>query len=109
LKGDEIEAYSAGIENSGLNSGAVRVAAEAGVDISALRSMRLDELRGVECDYLVSIRDIVQWSCPVFPEKAIVIQAGFDAPPRLTALFARGIIMALTLAQRKTCDFLAAD
>jgi arsenate reductase len=34
LKGDRIEAYSAGIEPHGLNPDAVRVMAEAGVDIS---------------------------------------------------------------------------
>ena len=33
LKGDQIEAYSAGIEAHGLNPDAVRVMAEAGVDI----------------------------------------------------------------------------
>ena len=33
LKGDVIEAYSAGIETHGLNENAVRVMAEAGVDI----------------------------------------------------------------------------
>ena len=43
LKGDQIEAFSAGIEAHGLNPDAVRVMAEAGVDISAQRSKRLDE------------------------------------------------------------------
>ncbi|HEY8668775.1 MAG TPA: hypothetical protein VIL86_19160 [Tepidisphaeraceae bacterium] len=35
LKGDVIEPYSAGIETHGLNPNAVKVMAEAGVDISA--------------------------------------------------------------------------
>ena len=48
LKGDQIEAYSAGIEAHGLNPDAVRVMAEAGVDISGHRSKRLDEMREVE-------------------------------------------------------------
>ncbi|MDD4623202.1 MAG: arsenate reductase ArsC, partial [Kiritimatiellae bacterium] len=34
LKGEVIEAYSAGIETHGLNPNAVKVMAEAGVDIS---------------------------------------------------------------------------
>ena len=45
LKGDQIEAYSAGIEAHGLNPDAVRVMAEAGVDISSQRSKRVDELQ----------------------------------------------------------------
>ena len=38
LKGDSIEAYSAGIETHGLNPDAVRVMADAGVDIAGQRS-----------------------------------------------------------------------
>jgi len=38
LKGDSVDAYSAGIEPRGLDPLAVRVMAEAGVDISAQRS-----------------------------------------------------------------------
>ena len=45
LKGDQIEPYSAGIESRGLNPDAVRVMAEAGVDISGQRSKRVSELR----------------------------------------------------------------
>ena len=46
LKGDVIEPYSAGIETHGLNPNAVKVMAEAGVDISGHRSKHLDELTG---------------------------------------------------------------
>ena len=45
LKGDQIEAYSAGIESHGLNPDAVRVMAEAGVDISGQRSKLVGEFR----------------------------------------------------------------
>ena len=38
LKADSIEAYSAGIETHGMNPRAVRVMAEAGVDISGVAS-----------------------------------------------------------------------
>ena len=44
LKGAAIEPYSAGIEAHGLNARAVRVMAEAGIDISAQRSKRVAEL-----------------------------------------------------------------
>ncbi len=47
LKGDSIEAYSAGIETHGLNPTAVQVMAEAGVDISGQRSKNVNELREV--------------------------------------------------------------
>ena len=37
LRGDELQAYSAGIETHGLNPHAVKVMAEADVNISAVR------------------------------------------------------------------------
>jgi hypothetical protein len=46
LKAGRIEPYSAGIEAHGLNADAVRVMAEAGVDISTHYSKRLEALRG---------------------------------------------------------------
>ena len=44
LKSDKIEAYSAGIEKHGLNPYAVKVMAEAGVDISTQKSKLIQEL-----------------------------------------------------------------
>jgi len=85
LKGDRIEAYSAGIETHGLNPDAVRVMAEAGVDISGQRSKHVGELRGIEFDHVVTVCDHAHESCPVFPGKAKVIHVGFDDPPRLAA------------------------
>ena len=54
LCGDAIEPYSAGIEAHGLNAGAVRVMAEAGVDISGQRSKTLEELKGITFDCVVT-------------------------------------------------------
>lgn len=83
LKGNEIEAYSAGIETHGLNPHAVKVMAEAGVDITNHRSKHLDELRDVPFDYVVTVCDQAHESCPLFPGKTKVIHVGFDDPPRL--------------------------
>lgn len=83
LKGDVIEAYSAGLETHGLNPNAVRVMAEAGVDISGHRSQHLDELRDVSFDYVVTVCGHAHETCPVFPAGARVVHAGFDDPPKL--------------------------
>ncbi len=85
LKAGQIEPYSAGIEAHGLNADAVRVMAEAGVDISTHHSKRLEALRGVEFDYVVTVCGHAHESCPVFRGKARIIHAGFDDPPRLAA------------------------
>jgi len=83
LKGDVIEAYSAGIETHGLNPNAVKVMAEAGVDISGHRSKHLDELKDVAFDYVITVCDNAHESCPLFPGKTRVVHVGFDDPPRL--------------------------
>ena len=83
LKDDAIEAYSAGIETHGLNPKAVKVMAEAGVDISGHRSKHVDELKDVALDYVVTVCDHAHESCPLFPGKTRVVHVGFDDPPRL--------------------------
>jgi arsenate reductase (thioredoxin) len=83
LKGDAIEAHSAGIETHGLNPSAVRVMREAGVDISAHQSKHVDALAQVDFDYVVTVCGHANESCPAFLRKARVVHAGFDDPPKL--------------------------
>ena len=85
LKSDLLEPYSAGIETHGLNQSAVKVMAEAGVDISAQRSKHLDELKAVEFDYVITVCDRARESCPLFRGKGQVIHKSFDDPPALAS------------------------
>jgi arsenate reductase len=85
LKPDLIAPYSAGIETHGLNPNAVRVMAEAGVDISGHRSKHVDEFADVEFDHVVTVCGHANENCPVFRGKAKVTHVGFDDPPRLAA------------------------
>ena len=79
LKSESIEAYSAGVEKHGMNELAVRVMAEAGVDISGHTSKLVDELPVKEFDYVVTVCDKAHESCPFFPGKK-VIHKSFDDP-----------------------------
>lgn len=83
LKGDVIEAYSAGIETHGLNPNAVKVMAEAGVDISGNTSKNVETLLEVPFDYVVTVCGHAHETCPMFPGKAKVVHVGFDDPPAL--------------------------
>lgn len=83
LKGDAVEAHSAGIEIHGMNSRAVKVMAEAGVDISHHRSKNVSELMAVPFDYVVTVCGNAHETCPMFPGKARVVHVGFDDPPKL--------------------------
>lgn len=83
LQGDRIEAYSAGIETHGLNPNAVKVMAEAGVDISGHRSQHIDEFRDVALDYVVTVCGHAHETCPYFPAGCKVVHVGFQDPPRM--------------------------
>jgi arsenate reductase len=83
LKGDLIEPYSAGVESHGLNPCAVKVMAEAGVDISSHRSKHLDEVRDIRFDYVVTVCDNANERCPIFPGNVKRLHVSFDDPPRL--------------------------
>ncbi len=85
LKGDLLAPASAGVEAHGLNPRAVRVMAEAGVDISAQKSRRLEELESLDFDWVVTVCDRARESCPVFPGRARLLHRNFDDPPRLAA------------------------
>lgn len=78
-----LEACSAGIETHGLNPLAVRVMAEAGVDIARQRSKHVNELAGIDFDFVITVCAHAHENCPRFPGRARVVHAGFDDPPRL--------------------------
>ena len=83
LKGDRIEAFSAGVDPKGIDPLAVRVMAEAGVDISGQGSTHVDEVSQVAFDYVVTVCGHAHENCPVFPGRTRVVHVGFDDPPRL--------------------------
>jgi arsenate reductase (thioredoxin) len=84
LKGDVLEPYSAGIEKHGMNPHAVKVMAEASVDISKHYSKTVAEIGAVQFDYVVTVCGHANESCPLFPGKTKVVHVGFEDPPRLT-------------------------
>ncbi len=80
LKGNIIDAYSAGIRPIGVSSRAIKVMAEAGVDISAQISQRLDEFSEIDFDYVITLCDNAAENCPVFTGQAKVFHRPFEDP-----------------------------
>jgi arsenate reductase len=85
LKNDQIKAYSAGVEPHGIDPRAVKVMAEVGIDISGQASKHVDTLQGIEFDYVITLCDQANESCPLFFGKTRRLHMGFDDPPRLAA------------------------
>lgn len=83
LLAEQVEPYSAGIEAHGLNSNAVQVMKEVGVDISIQSSKLVDTLKDVALDLVITVCGHAGKNCPVFLTKARVVHVGFDDPPTL--------------------------
>jgi len=83
LKSDTIDPYSAGLVPAGLDPLAVRVMAEAGVDISGGRSKHMDEFKNMEFDFVITVCDEADEACPFFPGKTVRIHKSFADPPKL--------------------------
>ena len=84
LRGDAIDAYSAGVDPHGMNPRAIRAMAEAGVDIATQSSKHVRDLpAGVTFDYVVTVCGHANETCPVFPGATKVVHVGFDDPPKL--------------------------
>ena len=83
LKGDVVDAYSAGIETHGLNPHAVEAMAEAGVDITSQRSENIKEFADQKLDVVVTVCGHAHETCPVFPADCRVVHVGFADPPKM--------------------------
>ena len=83
LKGDAIEARSAGVDPHRVDPRAVRAMAEAGIDLSGQQSKGLDAVEHLEFDYVVTLCDNARQACPFFPGRAKVVHVGFDDPLEL--------------------------
>jgi len=85
LKGHIVDPYSAGVDPHQIDPRAVRAMGEVGIDISGQKSKSVDALGDVEFDYVITVCDNAQQSCPVFPAKTRVVHVGFEDPPKLAA------------------------
>jgi len=62
-----IEVFSAGTKPSLVRPEAIAVMAEQGIDISGHRSKHVDEFKGQTFDYVITVCDNANETCPVFP------------------------------------------
>ena len=80
LAGDRFDTESAGTVASFVRPKAIAVMAELGIDISSHRSKCLDEFLASAFDFVITVCDNANESCPVFPGRAKRIHWSFDDP-----------------------------
>ena len=81
---DQIDAYSAGIDPKGIDPRAIIVMEEIGIEISHQQSKSTAEIKDIEFDFVITLCDNAQKTCPSFPAKTSLFHMSFDDPPRLT-------------------------
>ena len=79
LLSDRYEAHSAGTEPSNINPYVVKVMEEVDIDLSEVRPKSIEEFRGKNFDYVVTVCDHAKEVCPFFPGED-VLHKSFEDP-----------------------------
>jgi arsenate reductase len=82
LAGDRFEVMSAGTEATSVRPEATRAMAELGVDISGQSSKALERYLGETFDYVVTVCDDANETCPIFPGAKNRLHWSFRDPSR---------------------------
>jgi len=80
---DLVKIYSAGIERHGLNVNAIKCMQEIGIDISNHTSNKVEEYRGIDFDFIITVCDNANETCPIFPGNSVKIHKNFKDPTKL--------------------------
>jgi arsenate reductase len=82
--GDRFEAESAGTEKTRVHPLAIRAMREVGVDIGSHQSKTLDGFLNEPWDYVITVCDSANESCPIFPRTVRRLHWSFEDPSRAT-------------------------
>lgn len=80
LYGDQYEVESAGTHPSVVNTNAIKVMGEIGIDISKHTSKNLSQFLGQSFDYVITVCDNAKESCPIFPGAKKTLHQSFEDP-----------------------------
>lgn len=78
--GDRFEVESAGTKPGRVRPEAIAVMKELGIDISGHRSKSVDEFRDHGFDYVLTVCDNANESCPIYPGHANRLHHSFEDP-----------------------------
>ena len=84
MSGDRFEVMSAGTEATRVKPQAIEVMGEIGIDISSQESKTLERYLGEPFDYVVTVCDDANETCPVFPEAKSRLHWSFRDPSQAT-------------------------
>lgn len=82
--GDRFEVFSAGTEATRVHPLAIAAMRDLGIDISHQSSKTLNEYAGDHFDFVITVCDKANESCPVFPGDTERIHWSFEDPSQAT-------------------------
>jgi arsenate reductase len=82
--GERFEVASAGTEATRVHPLAIRAMAEVGIDLGGHTSKIVDQLLDQPWDYVITVCDAANESCPVFPRKSSRLHWSFEDPSQAT-------------------------
>ena len=77
---DRVEVVSAGSRPKPIHPNAIKMMAEKGIDMSGARSKPIDDFRGRQFDYVITLCDKVREICPEFPGPAQMMHWSIEDP-----------------------------
>ncbi len=86
--GATFEVHSAGTHPASVRPEAVAVMSELGIDISQHWSKSVDEFRGQEFDFVITVCDNANAACPHFPGNTRRLHWPFEDPAAVTGTLA---------------------
>lgn len=89
----QFEVFSAGTEATHVRPLAIKAMAEKGIDISSQRSKVLTEYLGEPFDYVITVCDQANESCPVFPGARNRLHWSFPDPSKATGTEADQLVV----------------
>ena len=79
--GKQFEIESAGTKPGVVRPEAIAAMRELGIDISGHRSKHVNEFEGQQFDYVITVCDNANESCPIFPGAVKRLHHSFEDPP----------------------------
>ncbi|MGZ8796304.1 MAG: arsenate reductase ArsC [Thermoanaerobaculia bacterium] len=99
MAGDRYDVFSAGTEATRVHPLAIEAMRESGIDIGGQQSKTLEAFRDKNFDYVITVCDRANETCPIFPGPVERIHWGFEDPSQ-----AKGTEAQRLLAFRKVRD-----
>ena len=84
MAGDRFEVASAGTKATRVHPLAIRAMAELGIDLSRHTSKIVDDFVDQPWDYVITVCDAANETCPVFPRKSSRLHWSFEDPSQAT-------------------------